>query len=96
MKINEIKIGLSAVSVEAKVIDVGEIREVMTRYGKRNVANATIEDDSGEITLSLWEDQITSVKPGDKITITGAYISEFQGKLQLNMPRSGKMEVVKG
>ena len=96
MKINEIKIGLSGVSVEAKVIDVEETREVMTRYGRRRVANATIEDDTGEIVLSLWEDQIDSVKPGDKITVTGAYVSEFQGRLQLNIPKSGKMEVLEG
>lgn len=94
MNINEIKLGMSNVSITGKVIDVGEAREVMTRYGRRSVANATIEDATGEISLSLWQDQINRVKPGDKVNITGAYVSEFGGKLQLNIPRSGKIEVV--
>jgi replication factor A1 len=93
MKVSEIKMGLSNVSVTAKVIDVGDTREVMTRYGRRTVANATIEDDTGEINLSLWQDQIDRVKIGNMVNITGAYVSEFGGKLQLNIPRSGSMEV---
>lgn len=94
MKINEIKLGMSNVSVTAKVIDVEDRREVMTRYGRRSVANATIEDDTGEIGLSLWQDQINAINSGDKINITGAYVTEFRGKLQLSIPRSGKIEVV--
>jgi len=94
MNINEIKIGMSNISVTAKIIDVGEPREVMTRYGRRTVADATIEDDSGEIGLSLWQDQINAVKPGNKINVVGAYVSEFQGRLQLSIPRAGRIEIL--
>jgi len=95
MKINEIKRGISNVSVQAKIIDVSESREVNTKYGKRNVADATIEDETGQIGVSLWEDQINSVAVGDTVIINGAYVTEFREKLQLSVPRSGKLEVVK-
>jgi len=95
MKISEIKRGMSNVSVEAKVIDISEARDVQTRYGSRSVADATLEDGSGQISLSLWQDQINSVKVGDKVVVTGAYITEFRDRLQLNIPRVGKLEVAK-
>ena len=95
MKINEIKRGISNVSVQAKIIDVSESREVNTKYGKRSVADATIEDETGQIGVSLWEDQINSVAVGDIVIINGAYVTEFREKLQLSVPRSGKLEVVK-
>lgn len=95
MKISEIQRGLSNVSIEGKILDISEVREVNTRYGKRNVADAMVEDDSGEIKISLWENQITSVRVGDKISISGAYVTEFRDVLQLNIPRSGKLELQK-
>jgi replication factor A1 len=93
MKISEIKSGMSNVSVEAKVIDISEARDVQTRYGSRSVADATLEDGTGQINLSLWQDQINSVKIGDKVVVTGAYTTEFRDRLQLNIPRAGKIEV---
>ena len=93
MKISEIQRGMSNVSVEGKIIDISEVREVNTRYGKKSVADATIEDDSGQIKLTLWEDQIQSISVGDKVTVTGGYVTEFRDVVQLNIPRSGKLEV---
>jgi replication factor A1 len=94
MKISEIQRGNSGVSVEAKVIDISEPREVNTRYGKKQVADATLEDDSGQIALTLWEDQINSITIGDKVSMSGGYVTEFRDKLQLNIPKSGKLEII--
>ncbi len=95
MKISDLKKGLTNISLQAKIIDVGERREVQTRYGKRNVAEAILEDETGQISLTLWEDNISSVSVGDTLDISGAFVTEFKQKLQLNVPRSGKMEVSK-
>ena len=96
MKIGEIKPSMSNVSVTGKVIDIAEPREVNTRYGTKRVADAVLEDDSGQIKLSLWEDQISSVAIGDTVTVTGAYVTTFRDKVQLNIPRSGKLQVGNG
>jgi len=95
MKISEIKRGMSGISVTAKIIDVSDARDVQTKYGKRSVADATLEDDTGQIGMSLWENQINSVAVGDNVTVSGAYVTEFRDKLQLSIPRSGKIEVNK-
>jgi ssDNA-binding replication factor A large subunit len=95
MKINEIQRGSSNITLQAKVIDISDSRDVQTKYGKKSVADATLEDDSGQISLTLWEENIGKVKIGDSIIIAGAYVTEFRDKLQLNLPRSGKLEIVK-
>ena len=82
------------VSTEGKIVAKSEPRSVRTRYGDRSVADARIEDETGTINLSLWEQQIDSVGVDDTVKITGAYITEFNNQLQLNIPRSGVLEVV--
>jgi len=95
MKISELRAGMSNVSLEAKVIDKSETKIVQTRYGKRSVANAILEDESGEIKISLWQDQIKKVNVGDKVSISGAFVTTFRDSLQLNIPRNGKIEIKK-
>jgi replication factor A1 len=95
MNINELKAGTTNVSVEATVVEKAEPREVVTKYGKRlNVANITIKDDTGSITMSLWGDDINTINVGDKIKITGGYVSEFRGTPQLSTGKYGKLEVL--
>ena len=84
---------MSSVSVEGKISAKSEPRSVRTRYGPRSVADAEIEDETGKINLTLWEQQINSVNVGDLVSINGAYVTEFNNQLQLNIPRSGIIEV---
>ena len=94
MKINKIKRGMSGITVEGKITDKSESRRVQTRYGPRSVCDATLEDKTGIIKLSLWEEKIDMVNIGDIISVSGAYVTEFRDQLQLNMPRSGKLEII--
>jgi replication factor A1 len=95
MKIDEIKRGMSGITVEGKIADKSETRRVNTRYGQRSVTDATLQDETGSIKLSLWEEQIDSVSIDDKVKISGAYVTEFRNELQLNIPRSGKLVTTK-
>ena len=55
---------------EAEVTEIGETRTVNTRFGNEaNVADVRIKDDTAEITLSLWNDDI---KDGDPIGTVGS------------------------
>ena len=94
MKIADVKVGLSNVTLQAKVVDISETRDVQTKYGPRSVADAILEDDTGQISLSLWENQINSVSVGDTVSVAGAYVTQFREKVQLNIPKNGKLEVV--
>ena len=94
MKISDVKTTASNVSLEAVVAQKGEPRDVNTRMGATRVAECNIEDDSGTTILVLWGDQIDLVKEGDKIKITNGYVKEWQGNLQINIGKFGKIEVV--
>jgi replication factor A1 len=95
MKIAELSDGATNVVVDAKITDVEAPREVMTKFGRRlKVANATIQDDSGEFTLVLWGDDSERVKTGDAVHIENGYVSSYKGKMQLTVGKYGKLEVV--
>ena len=82
------------VDLVAEVIDKGDVR-TFEKFGKSGrVCNARIKDDSGEITLTLWNDEVDEVDVGDKVKITNGWVSEWQGEKQLSAGRFGKLEVV--
>lgn len=95
MKISELRRGERNVNVRGVIIEISEPREVNTIYGKKLVASATLEDESGRIKLSLWEKQIQQVKVGDLVEIKNGYLTEFRDELQLNVGRYGKILVVR-
>jgi replication factor A1 len=93
MKINELENGMRGMFVDGKIVDISDTREVNTRYGTRLVADVILEDNTGRIKLSLWEDMIDKVTVGDVVSISGAYVTVFRNELQLNIAREGKLEV---
>ena len=95
MKISELKAGTGNVTVRGVVSQKDEPREVVTKYGKRlHVANIVLKDDSGQIAMSLWGDDINTVDVGDTIEITNGYVNEFRGNPQLSTGKFGKIKVV--
>lgn len=95
MKISEIQERQGKIDVEAEVTEKGEVREFQ-KFGKEGrVCNAKIKDDSGEVSLVLWNDEIDKISVGDKVKITNGYCNEFRGEKQLTAGRFGNLEVVK-
>ena len=93
-KIKDLKPRQAKVNIEAEVIELSTIRE-FSKFGKvGKVCNAKIKDDSGEITLTLWNDEIEKVKVGSKIKISNGYVGEWQGERQLSAGKFGKLEII--
>ncbi len=96
MKLSELKAGQGKVDVEATVKSKAEPR-VINKYGRElKIVNAVVQDESGEMKLSLWNEDVDKVNVGDKIKITNGYVSEFNGEKQLTSGKFGKLEVVGG
>jgi replication factor A1 len=94
MKIKDIEPGMSNITITARVTSVSKPRRVSTKYGETMVAQATIADETGEIILNLWRNQIDMVKPGDIIKIENAYSKEYKGRIELNIGKNGKIVVL--
>lgn len=93
-KISDLRPGASA-TIEGEVASIEPTREVRTKFGKLiRVANATVSDESGQITLTLWEKDIDKVSIGDKIKIENGWVSEFKGSLQITAGKQGKLEIL--
>ncbi len=96
MKIKDLKNGMKRVDVEANVVEKGATREVMSRYKNETyrVANAIISDGTGQIKLTLWNDQIEQVNENAAVKIENGYVTSFRGEIQLNVGRYGKLTVM--
>ncbi|MEM1582370.1 MAG: OB-fold nucleic acid binding domain-containing protein [Candidatus Bathyarchaeia archaeon] len=96
MKIKELRDGMRKVDLVAKVLEISEPREVISRFSGQvfKVADAIIGDETDTIKLSLWNEQIDRVNINDTIKIENGYVRSFRGERQLNVGRFGKLTVL--
>lgn len=94
MQIKDIQAGQGKIDVEVEIVSV-EAPRTFDKFGKSGkVANAKGKDETGEITMSLWNEQVDQVKVGMKIKITNGWCSEYKGEKQLSTGKFGKLEVL--
>jgi len=94
MQIKDLQPKQGKVEIEAEIIEIGIVREFQ-KFGKiGRVANATIKDDTGQMNLTLWNDEIDKVTAGKKIKIVNGYVNEWQGEKQLTAGRFGEIHIV--
>ena len=95
LKIKELRDGMKRVSVDAKVTEKSETREVLSRFKDQTyrVANAIIADETGTIKLTLWNDQIEQVSVNDLVKVENGYVTSFRGEIQLNVGKYGTLTV---
>jgi ssDNA-binding replication factor A large subunit len=82
------------VDVAGKIVNIEGPRDVNTKFGPGQVATATLEDESGSVKVTLWNENISKVAVNDKVQIENGYVDSFRGELQLNVGKYGKMSKV--
>ncbi len=94
MAIKDLQARQGQVDLIAEVTEKGDVREFQ-KFGKTGrVCNAKIKDATGEMSLTLWNEQIDQVKVGNKIHIINGWVSEWQGEKQLTTGKFGQLEIV--
>ena len=96
MNICDIKEGDNEINVEGEITEKSYAREVRSKYGYRPlmVADATLKDETGSITLTLWNEQVSQIMVGDKVKIENGYAKSFRNVLQLSTGKYGKLTVI--
>jgi len=96
VNIADLRDGMRKVDVAGTITDKTETREVQSRYTNDSyrVADATLEDVTGHITLTLWNEQADKVLKFDKVKVENGYIKSFKGNLQLNSGKYGTLTVL--
>ena len=92
VKISELEAKKGFDMVEGKILSVSEPRSV--RDGQLTIAEAELQDDSGTVTLTLWNDDCGKVKTGDTVKVTKGWTNEFQGKLSVSAGKFGQMDII--
>lgn len=93
-KIGELTPRMKHVDVTFKVVEKSEAREITSRnnYETNRIAEATIGDETGIVTLPLWNETIESIEVGKIYRIENGYTGLFRGNLQLKIGRYSELK----
>ena len=91
-KVRDLTPNSKQVNVLAKVMSIGETKEVMGKFGDpRKVCEAIVGDDTATIILSLWNEQIGSIQKDEVVLVDNGYVSLVRGHMRLNVGRYGNL-----
>lgn len=94
LRIKDLQIGMKKVNLKAKILEVSKPTVVVTRFGNcASVANAMVSDETGQIKLCLWNDQIDLVTVGDTVEIENGMVSEYRHERQMRIGKNGTLRV---
>ncbi|MFH1404414.1 MAG: OB-fold nucleic acid binding domain-containing protein [Candidatus Altiarchaeota archaeon] len=88
MKVSELQDRTPVDDITLEITDIEEPRD--TSYGP--VQNASAKDDTGDVQLTLWNEQVNQYGIGDKVKITKGWCKSYQGKLQVSAGKFGALE----
>jgi replication factor A1 len=95
MNIGELKAGMSNVNIKAKISELRDPREVMTKFGTAaTLTEVILEDDSGTVKLTLWGKQADGLEKDQKVEVTGGFTKEFREEVQLGIGKTGAIKVI--
>jgi len=96
MKVSDLRPLVKVDDIELEIFEKAEPRQVTTKFGNKEltVCDAKGKDETGEIQLTLWNEEIELVPLNAKIRITNGYVKEWNGALQLSAGKYGKIEVI--
>ena len=94
MELKDVKANQGNIEVVVTIVQKDSPR-AFEKFGKSGkVCNATVKDQSGEVKMTLWNDDVDKVKVGDKVKIVNGWCSEYKGEKQLSTGKFGSLEVV--
>jgi len=96
-KVGELKPNMRNVDVLARVVHTGEVREFKRPSDEKGqVSSLLIRDETGTISLNLWDEKAPlceQIHPGDIVLAEGAYTRERFGRINLNIGRRGTLSL---
>ena len=91
MKVSELKPKSNVDVIELEITKKGDARDFSSQRGAGTVATCEAKDKTGEVKVTLWNEQVEQIKEGDKIKIENGWVSEWQGQLQVSTGKLGSL-----
>ena len=91
--IKELSTDIRRIVVEGEIIEKAIPRTVRSRrrWQDLTVTEATLKDDTDDVVLMLWNEQIKQCAVGDRVRIEGGYLKVYRGMRQMNVGKVGKL-----
>jgi len=94
MEIKDLQPNAGNVDLVIEIVEKDDPR-TFEKFGKEGrVCNAKVKDNSGEVTLTLWNEDVDKVNIGDRIHLQNGWCSEYKGEKQVSSGKFGKIDVV--
>ena len=85
----------NGISIEGKIERKGESRTINLKSGGTlDTCDAFLVDQSGEIKITFWGEDINKVDDGTQIRIENGYTSSFKGDVSLTKGKYGKLIIL--
>ncbi len=96
LKINDLQDGQKDIDIRGKVKIVFPQKEFEKNEKKGKLSSFILEDDTGEVRVTLWNDQVEqyNLTSGSEIEITSGIVSSFNEKKQLSLGFNGKIDIL--
>ncbi|MBS3116013.1 hypothetical protein J4421_00275 [Candidatus Woesearchaeota archaeon] len=94
MEVKDVQANKGNVDVVLEIVSKDTPRS-FSKFGKEGkVCTVRGKDETGEITITLWNEDIEKVDIGDKVHLSNGWCSEYKGEKQLSAGKFGKIEVI--
>jgi len=94
VSISEVLNMRNRINTKGVIKSKGEVRNVNLKSGGTiEVCDAILSDETGEIKLTLWGEDISNVSEGDTVVIKNGYTNSFKGEVALTKGKYGEMVV---
>jgi ssDNA-binding replication factor A large subunit len=76
-----------------------EDERIITTYSglEHRIVEGEIQDKTGSMRLTVWNekiDELSDIKPGDKLELVHCFITSFKGVLSVNIGRGSKVMII--
>ncbi|MCD6484793.1 MAG: single-stranded DNA-binding protein [Candidatus Odinarchaeota archaeon] len=94
--VSDLRPKLREVNLKFKVVEKSEPREVTSQKdgSTHKVAEAVIGDETGNIKMTLWDDQIDMLEEGKTYELQNGYVGFFRNTLRLNIGKYGSIKEI--
>jgi len=86
---------MNHVNIRVRVLSISKSKQVTTGTGiKHEILEVKVEDETGSITLVLWDEKISSIKVEEVLQIENGFVTSFKGEWRINVGKYGKIAKV--
>lgn len=94
--ISNLKPGMKHFNMVFKVLEIGVIREVVSRYNKstHSISDIVVGDSTGTVIIPAWDEMIDCFEVGKHYKVTNGFTNLFQNHLRLSIGRFGTLQEI--